>query len=1293
MKRSKRPIRNITGLCSGLATMTVAMCSAAAANSFLGVAAGDASSTDAVLWTRCVDTNAPASVALTAQVSTDPAFGSHTDFALNTDTNNDYTAKVVATGLAAGTKYYYRFTDGVNVSLLGTFKTAPATNAAAAVSFAFSGDCDGLIRPYALASQIPGKNLDFFMFDGDTEYETSSSIGSPAVTSTITATKAQLFNDFSRKYRQQLIAVNAAGQDGLQPFFAGQGNYTAYDNHELGNKQYINGGAPAGGPISTDPSNLPTGAGYAGKPTDGADTNNSALAAGYINKSAGFQTLQQVYMNYEPVKERGLISAPADIRTDGTRQLYFAQQWGRNVLFINADDRTYRDIRLKLSDGSTDDTGSRADNTNRTMLGATQLAWLEQTLLAAEQAGTPWKFINISDPIDQVGPIGGALTLLNAPTTADYGTLGSITSITTTAPNSGKAITVASTVGLVVGQPVSGAGIAAGSLIASISTDGVTFTLNNTPTATVTGGTTLSLSPAASTYSPVTADGGKSWMGGYRAERNALLKFIADNHIRNVVFLATDDHQNRINELTYSPTGDTANQSSYIKVPYCFEIVCGPIGATGPDLIQNHTFALSKKLADSIANAETAAGIEPIGLIGYPGLHDIMRDGDSLANITPQAADFYSPDTFNYNKLDVSEDGKTLTVTSYGINSTLQNSFVEYDPIGNPERQIFQFKVDAAHDLAAIDHIIVVYQENWSFDALYGKFPGANGIANATNGISTNQLDRLTGLPIAYQASYDPVANSTPTQNPPVPLSGTQDKRFLTDTNNVNSPCVVDTLLPYNLEAFLNPTNLTGDIVHRYWQEMFQINRGSNNMFVTWSDNPGLVMSSFDASQLPEGKLAQQYVMCDNFFHSAFGGSFLNHQWLIAAQSPVYPNAASLAPNNIASLDGNGVLQTNSNSRLSHDGNITPIGGVCFANPALNFDKNYAVNTIFSANLASSGNPAAATLLPSQNDSNPSDPVRPYIPTIGDRLDAAGVSWKWYSGGWDRALAQSPNNPAHYGTTVTDPTISLFQWHHQAFAFYDNYAPWTNGVRNARSAAHVQDENNFFADVTNNTLPAVCFIKPLGPDNEHPGYASLLQGQLHVSNIVAAVQSNPALWAHSLIVVTYDEHGGRWDHVTPPTRDIWGPGVRVPGIILSPLAKTNYVDHTQYETLSILKTIEERFGLAPLTAADAAANSFAPALNPTLASAAEPASPPAVGLGGLQFAFAGYTTNRHGVVLSLSNAVSGQVSWPVGYAGYELQMSTNLASGWITLATGGTNVFNVNIDPGQPGAFYRLIHP
>src|SRR5712691_7137032 len=250
------------------------------------------------------------------------------------------------------------------------------------------------------------------------------------------------------------------------------------------------------------------------------------------------------------------------------------------------------------------------------MLGATQLAWLKQTLLDAETAGVPWKLVAVSSPIDQLGPVGGALA-------------------------------------------------------------GVTN-----------GGNTG--------YVPVASDGGKSWMGGYRAERNALLKFIADHHIYNVVFLSTDDHQNRVNELNYSPTGLTEDQSSYVRVPHCLEIVDGPLGATGPDLVTNHTFANNKLIADSIAAAQTATGIDPIGLdASYPGLHNLARENDPLADSVRQPVDFYSPDTFNFNTLEIASDGTTLTVTAVGINSYPTNSRPEYDPVGNPARPIFSFQIDA----------------------------------------------------------------------------------------------------------------------------------------------------------------------------------------------------------------------------------------------------------------------------------------------------------------------------------------------------------------------------------------------------------------------------------------------------------------------------------------------------------------------------------------------------------------------------------------------------------------------
>src|SRR4029077_7085600 len=132
---------------------------------------------------------------------------------------------------------------------------------------------------------------------------------------------------------------------------------------------------------------------------------------------------------------------------------------------------------------------------------------------------------------------------------------------------------------------------------------------------------------------------------------------------------------------------------------------------------------------------------------------------------------------------------------------------------------------------------------------------------------------------------------------PPQPINnGAIDARF---------PAGLDTLHPYDVGQYLSPGDKTGDIAHRFYQEQAQINGGAQNQYLTWSDNPGLVMSHFDATNLPEGLLAQQYTMDDNFFHAAFGGSFLNHQFLVSAAAPVYQNAATLNPGALPTLDAN----------------------------------------------------------------------------------------------------------------------------------------------------------------------------------------------------------------------------------------------------------------------------------------------------------------------------------------------------------------------------------------------------
>jgi phospholipase C len=134
-------------------------------------------------------------------------------------------------------------------------------------------------------------------------------------------------------------------------------------------------------------------------------------------------------------------------------------------------------------------------------------------------------------------------------------------------------------------------------------------------------------------------------------------------------------------------------------------------------------------------------------------------------------------------------------------------------------------------------------------------------------------------------------------------------------------------------------------------------------------------------------------------------------------------------------------------------------------------------------------------------------------------------------------------------------------------------------------------------DLQNHTLPAVSFIKPLGPNNEHPGYADLLTGQKHVADLVNAVRQS-GYWDETLIIVTYDEHGGRWDHVPPPLRNgIWGDGARVPAIVIGPFAKQGYIDSEEHDTLSIIKTIELLFDVQPLTQYDAKASSLGSSLN------------------------------------------------------------------------------------------------
>jgi acid phosphatase len=173
-----------------------------------------------------------------------------------------------------------------------------------------------------------------------------------------------------------------------------------------------------------------------------------------------------------------------------------------------------------------------------------------------------------------------------------------------------------------------------------------------------------------------------------------------------------------------------------------------------------------------------------------------------------------------------------------------------------------------------------------------------------------------------------------------------------------------------------------------------------------------------------------------------------------------------------------------------------------------------------------------------------------------------------------------------------------YQQHHYPFAYFSRYAP------GQPDRAHLQDEKDFLWTAKNGGLPAVSFVKPLGIENEHPGYTSEPNGSDHLVELIKAIESGPEA-GNTLILVTYDEFGGQWDHVSPPgmgtpgVHDEFGPGTRIPAILIARSLTKSGVDHTVYDTLSILRTIEAQWlpPEASLGHRDALVNDLGPAIS------------------------------------------------------------------------------------------------
>jgi acid phosphatase len=504
-----------------------------------------------------------------------------------------------------------------------------------------------------------------------------------------------------------------------------------------------------------------------------------------------------------------------------------------------------------------------------------------------------------------------------------------------------------------------------------------------------------------------------------------------------------------------------------------------------------------------------------------------------------------------------------------GVGATLSGCGNSSEAPGKPvARPLTPQELDKAlHD--QVKTVVVIYAENRSFNNLFADFPGLEKPLSALSAADYQQRDRdasvLTTLPPAWGGVLQVGSQSVDGVTYP------SEVQF--QENLPNAPFALKGPNAEDLPLSL----VTRDLWHVFYQNQMQINGGKNDGFVAWADSGGLVMGHYAQSRysLRLWDVAKEFVLCDNFFQGAFGGSFLNHQYLISATAPVYPNAAqSVAKAQIATLQ----------SDDPNDPRLKPLdkspasamsGPPQFGPSALTPD-GYAVNTL--------APPYWPTWI--RDPQNP-DYAKPDLPNvlvpqthehIGDKLSKKHIDWAWYAGAWQATLEQFKDSGGI-------PKIPNFQYHHQPFNYFKQQGPENRTERDKRLRdAGLGDEsstNKFFADAQAGKLPAVTFYKPQGNLNMHAGYADVASGDRHITRALKVLQESPQ-WKNMVVVVTVDENGGWWDHVAPPKGDRWGPGTRVPTIVVSPFARKGTVDHTVYDTASILRLITRVFQLETL---------------------------------------------------------------------------------------------------------------
>ncbi len=500
--------------------------------------------------------------------------------------------------------------------------------------------------------------------------------------------------------------------------------------------------------------------------------------------------------------------------------------------------------------------------------------------------------------------------------------------------------------------------------------------------------------------------------------------------------------------------------------------------------------------------------------------------------------------------------------------------------------------LDAAQQLATatkVKHVVVIFGENISFDHYFGTYP------NAQNNSGETPFSAIPGTPVpnGLVAPLDPTNGFTPLAGPSLLTANPNASATGNGASATN---------PFRLAAQFAETSSQG---HNYMPEQQADDNGKMDLFPDFtghkgpppnvdagapaiSQTTGLVMAYFDGNTLGAWwNYAQQYALNDNMWTTNFGPSSPGAVNLISGQTDGLIPANGTPSSSAAVADGNG--------GLTMIGDSDPTGDVC------------STTTGVTATMTSKN--------------------------VGDLLNAKGVTWGWFEGGFDLSITNSNGKTGclrSTAQTVPFGTVSAdYVPHHAPFQYYQSTANPTHvrptstaTVGTADPANHNYDSHDFFDALAAGNLPAVVYLKAPAFEDGHPGNSNPVDEQNFVTSVVSALQAAQE-WSSTAVIVTYDDSDGWYDHQMPPivnpsttavdalngpslctsgaqqngaapttpllgvppagggaaapAQGRCGYGTRVPLMIISPFAKKNYIDHTLVDQTSVLKFVEDNW--------------------------------------------------------------------------------------------------------------------